>query len=111
MFIYGAIAAFGFLFLLIMLFVGEIFGAGHEVGAHDVSVEHGGADHGGGPNAFSAGIMVPFITAFGKGGVLARYYDLTHQVASGIGVYSGVVMAYMLYQIAKSLDSHPEVSE
>src|SRR5580765_262274 len=50
MLIYVAFAISGFLFLLAMLFVGEIFGADHEVGAHDVSVEHGGADHGGGPS-------------------------------------------------------------
>src|SRR5712691_7955946 len=37
MLIYGAIAVFGFLFLLVMLFVGEIFGGDHEVGAHDVT--------------------------------------------------------------------------
>src|SRR5712691_10840714 len=111
MLIYGAIAISGFLFLLAMLFVGEIFGADHEVGAHDVSVEHGGADHGGGPSVFSARIMASFLTAFGVGGVVARYYDLPHPAASGIGVLSGVVMSAMVYQFAKILYSQQASSE
>ena len=110
MFIYGAIAACGFLFLLVMLFVGEIFGADHEVSAHDVSVEHGGVDHGG-PSIFSARIMSSFLTAFGVGGVVARYYDLSHPAASGVGVASGVVMAGIVYQFAKVLYSQQASSE
>lgn len=111
MLIYGAIAAFGFLFLLVMLFVGEIFGADHEVGAHDVSVEHGDADHSGGPSVFGARIMSSFLTAFGVGGVVARYYDLSHPAASGVGVASGVVMAGIVYQFAKVLYSQQASSE
>jgi membrane protein implicated in regulation of membrane protease activity len=105
MLIYGAIGAFGFLFLLVMLFVGEIFGADHEVGAHDVSVEHGDADHSGGPSVFGARIMSSFLTAFGVGGVVARYYDLSHPAASG------VVMAGIVYQFAKVLYSQQASSE
>jgi membrane protein implicated in regulation of membrane protease activity len=105
MLIYGAIAAFGFLFLLGMLFVGEIFGGDHEIGAHDVAVEHGDVDQGGGPSIFSARIMASFLTAFGVGGVVARYYDLSHPAASGVGVVSGVVLAGIVYQFAKVLYS------
>lgn len=105
MLIYAAIAAFGFLFLLIMLFVGDIFGADHDVGGHDVSVDHGGADHSGGPGIFSARIMASFLTAFGVGGVVARYYNLPHPAASGVGVVSGVVMSGLVYQFAKLLYS------
>src|SRR5712691_1844178 len=101
MLIYGAIAAFGFLFLLVMLFVGEIFGADHDVGAHDVSVGHGDADHGGGPSIFSARIMSSFLTAFGVGGVVARYYGLSHPAASGVGVATGLVMSTIVFQFAK----------
>ena len=111
MLIYGAIAAFGFLFLLVMLFVGELFGADHEVGAHDVSGEHMDADHGGGPSIFSARIMAAFLTAFGVGGVVARYYDLPHPAASGVGVASGIVMASIVYQFAKFLYSQQASSE
>ena len=103
MIIYGAIAAFGFLFLIVMLFVGEIFGADHDVGAHDFS-EHGGADHGG-PSVFSARIMAAFLTAFGVGGVVGRYYGLGHPAASGVGVASGLVMSGLVYQFARLLYS------
>jgi membrane protein implicated in regulation of membrane protease activity len=111
MLIYGAIAAFGFLFLLVMLFVGEIFGADHEVGAHDVSVEHGDVDHSGGPSIFGARIMSSFLTAFGVGGVVARYYNLSHPAASGVGVASGIVMAGIVYQFARVLYSQQASSE
>src|SRR5262245_9978171 len=105
MLIYGAIALFGFLFLLVMLFAGEIFGGDHDVGGHDAALEHGDADHGGGPSIFSARIMSSFLTAFGVGGVVARYYDLSHPAASGIGVVTGIVMAGLVFQFAKLLYS------
>lgn len=111
MLLYGAIAAFGFLFLLIMLLVGEFFGADHEVGSHDVLVEHGDADHGGGPSVFSVRIMAAFLTAFGVGGVVARYYRLSHPAASGVGVAAGMVFAGVVYQFAKFLYSQQASSE
>src|SRR5712691_4119705 len=111
MLIYGAIAISGFLFLLAMLFVGEIFGADHEVGAHDVSVEHGEAGHGGGASIFSARIMASFLTSFGVGGVVARYYNLSHPAASGAGIVSGVAMSSIVYQFAKVLYSQQASSE
>ncbi|HEY3177084.1 MAG TPA: NfeD family protein [Candidatus Polarisedimenticolia bacterium] len=111
MLIYAAIGASGFLFLLIMLFVGELFGADHDVGAHDVSVEHGDTDHGGGPSVLSARVMASFLTAFGVGGVVARYYKLSHPVASGVGVVSGIVLAGIVYQFARILYSQQASSE
>jgi membrane protein implicated in regulation of membrane protease activity len=111
MLIYGAIAAFGLLILLIMLFVGEIFGGDHEISAHDLALDHGGADHGGGPSIFSTRIMASFLTAFGVGGVVARYYNLSHPAASGLGIVSGVVMAGLVYQFAKVLYSQQASSE
>src|SRR5918996_5604248 len=104
MILYGTIAAVGFLFLLIMLFVGELFGGDHEIGAHDVSVEHGDVDAGG-PSIFSARIMSAFVTAFGVGGVVARYYNLSHPASSGIGVVSGLVLSTIVYQFARFLFS------
>src|SRR5574341_1516577 len=100
MLIYGAIAAFGFLVLLVMLLAGDIFGADHEVGAHDMGVDHGDADHGGGPSVFSVRIMAAFLSAFGVGGVVARYYRLSHPAASGVGIVSGIVLAGIVYQFA-----------
>jgi hypothetical protein len=106
MLIYSAISVFGFLFLLVMLFVGEVFGD-HDLG-HD-----GGADHGdgGGPSVFSARIMAAFLTSFGVGGIVGRYYGLSHPAASGIGVAAGVIMSGLVYQFAKILYSQQASSE
>jgi membrane protein implicated in regulation of membrane protease activity len=105
MLIYAAIAAFGLLVLLVMLVAGDIFG-----GDHDVSHDLGGGDHGG-PSIFSVRIMASFLTAFGVGGVLARYYGLSHVVASGVGIASGVVMSGLVLQFAKILYSQQASSE
>jgi membrane protein implicated in regulation of membrane protease activity len=106
MLIYAAIGALGFLFLIVMLVVGEVFGD-HEFAGHEVSVD---TDHGG-PGYLSARVMAAFLTAFGVGGVVARYYGLSHPVASGIGVASGFVMAGIVYQFAKLLYSQQASSE
>ena len=108
MLIYAAIGAFGFLFLLVMLFVGEIFGADHDVGGHDISADHG--DHGG-PSILSARVMASFLTAFGVGGVVARYYNLSHPASSGVGVVAGFVMSTIVYQFARILYSQQASSE
>ena len=109
MLLYAAIAACGFLFLLALLFVGEIFGADHDLVGHDVSLEHG--DAAGGPSIFSARIMASFITAFGVGGVVARYYGMSHPAASGVGVVTGIVLAGIVFQFAKILHSQQASSE
>lgn len=111
MLIYAAVAAVGFLFLFVMLFVGEIVGGDHEIGSHEVSVEHADAALGGGPSIVSVRIMAAFLTAFGVGGILGRYYGLSHPAASGIGVASGVVMSAIVYQFAKLLYSQQASSE
>lgn len=110
MLIYAAIGTFGFLFLLVMLFLGDIGGGDHEIAGHEVSLGHGEADFGG-PSMFSARIMASFLTAFGVGGVVARYYSLPHPAASGIGVVAGVVMAGVVYQFAKILYSQQASSD
>jgi hypothetical protein len=107
MIIYAAIAVFGFLFLLIMLFVGELFGD-HDIGGHDGGVDHG---DGGGPSVFSARIMASFLTSFGVGGIVGRYYGLSHPASSGIGVAAGVVMSGLVYQFARILYSQQASSE
>jgi membrane protein implicated in regulation of membrane protease activity len=110
MLIYAAIGAIGFILLLGMLLVGEVFGGDHEVSAHDLTLDHADADVGG-PSLFSVRIMASFLTAFGVGGVVARYYDLPHPAASGIGVVAGIVMAGAVYQFAKLLYSQQASSE
>lgn len=110
MLIYAMIGAAGFILLLGMLLVGDVFGGDHEVGAHDVAVDHGGADAGG-PSLFSVRIMASFLTAFGVGGVVARYNDFPHPAASGVGVVAGIVMAGIVYQFAKVLYGQQASSE
>jgi membrane protein implicated in regulation of membrane protease activity len=110
MLIYAAIGIFGFLFLLVMLFLGDLGGGDHEIAGHEVSLDHGDADFGG-PSMFSARIMASFLTAFGVGGVVARYYSLPHPAASGVGIVAGVVMAGIVYQFAKILYSQQASSQ
>jgi hypothetical protein len=110
MIIYAAIGAVGFVFLLVMLFVGDV-GGDHDFAGHDVSIDHAdGGDHGG-PGIFSARIMAAFLTAFGVGGVVGRFYDLSHPASSGLGVVAGAIMAGLVYQFAKLLHSQQASSE
>jgi membrane protein implicated in regulation of membrane protease activity len=111
MLIYATIAFVGFVFLLVMLFVGELFGHDHDLGGHDGGIEHGDGDVGGGPSVFSSRIMAAFVTAFGVGGVVARYYNLSHPASSGVGIATGAVMAGLVYQFAKILYSQQASSE
>jgi membrane protein implicated in regulation of membrane protease activity len=110
MLIYAAIGAFGLLFLLVMLFVGDLFGGDHDVHVGDAS-DHGEVGHDGGPGIFSARIMASFLTAFGVGGVVARYYALSHPAAAGCGVVAGLAMSSVVYQFAKVLYSQQASSE
>lgn len=106
MLIYIAIAAGGLLILLAMLVLGDLFG-----GEHDLVHDAGGETDHGGPSAFSVRIMAAFLTAFGVGGVVARYYGLSHTAASGVGVACGIVMAAVVYQFAKVLYGQQASSE
>jgi membrane protein implicated in regulation of membrane protease activity len=111
MVIYAAIAVFGFLLLLVMLVAGEVFGGDHDIGAHEIAVEHGDFEHAGGPSVFSLRIMSSFLTAFGVGGVVARYYNLSHPAASGVGIVAGIIMSSLVYQFARILYSQQASSE
>src|SRR5262245_2843303 len=104
MLIYVAIGAFGFLFLMILLVMGDAAGGDHDVGGHDAGGGHADVDHSG-PGIFSARIMASFLTAFGVGGIVGRYYQLSHPAASGIGVAAGIVMSAVVYQFARVLYS------
>ncbi len=120
MLIYAVIGAVGFLILVLMLVVGEVFGGDHDLGGGDVGGDIGGdigADHAGefghegGPSIFSTRIMAAFLTAFGVGGVVARFFDLSHPAASGIGVACGLVFAGIVYQFARILYAQQSSSE
>src|SRR5262245_7478605 len=91
-----------------MLSAGDVVGGEHEITAHD-GIDHSGEF--GGPSVFSARIMASFLTAFGVGGVVARYYDLPHPAASGVGIVAGVVLSGLVYQFARILYSQQASSE
>lgn len=108
MLIYVAIGAVGFVLLAVMLVVGDLIGGDHEVATdHGLDVDGG---HGG-PGIFSVRIMAAFLTAFGVGGIIGRYYDLSHPASSGLGVLAGVIMAGAVYQFGKLLHSQQASSE
>lgn len=109
MFVYAAIGALGLLFLLAMLFMGDVFGGDHDFD-HGGDIGHDG-DFGSGPSFLSARIIFAFITAFGVGGVIGRYYNLSHPASSGIGILTGLLMAGAVYQFAKILYSQQASSE
>jgi membrane protein implicated in regulation of membrane protease activity len=106
--VYAAIGAVGLLFLLGMLVLGDIFGGDHDF-------DHGGFDHdtdfGGGPSFFSARMIAAFLTAFGVGGMIGRYYDLSHPASAGVGIVTGLVMSSVVYQFARLLYSQQASSE
>ena len=79
--IFLAIAAVGFLFLIITLVFGEVFDF-FDVD-HDVAY--------GGPGFFSSRVIAVFITALGCFGAIGTHYGLSPMAASGVGVASGVV--------------------
>ena len=90
--VFLAIASIGFLFLLLSLVFAEIFG---HLG--DVHFEHGG------PGFFSVRILSVFVTAFGGIGAVATHYGLSPVPASGVGLASGAIFAYLIYAFANFL--------
>jgi membrane protein implicated in regulation of membrane protease activity len=105
--IFLAIAAVGFLFLLISLVFGEIFE--HFDSGLDSDLEHGG------PGFFSTRVLSVFVTAFGGFGAIATHYGLGPLQASGIGALSGLVLATPVFYFARFLygqqassDSHTQ---
>lgn len=93
--VFLAIAAVGFLFLIVSLFFGGLFD--HFDGAFD-----GGVDHGG-PGFFSTRVISVFVTAFGAFGAIATHYGLDPLPASGIGFAGGVVLATPIVLFARFL--------
>jgi len=105
--VFLAIAALGFLFLLISLIFGEIFehfgdGADHDLD-HDM-------DHGG-PGFFSPRVMSVFITAFGGTGAIAAHYGASTLASSGIGAISGMLFATLIFYFAKFLYSQQATTQ
>jgi membrane protein implicated in regulation of membrane protease activity len=99
--VFLAIAAVGFLVLMISLFFGGI-----------LDYFDGGLDHDhGGPGFFSTRVISVFVTAFGAFGAIATHYDLGPLPASGIGFAGGVVLATPIFLFARFLYNQQASSE
>jgi membrane protein implicated in regulation of membrane protease activity len=93
--VFLAIAAVGFLFLLVSLVFGEIFD--HFDAGIDHDLGHGG------PGFFSSRVLSVFITAFGCVGAIATDYGFGPVPASAFGLISGLVFGGSVYAFARFL--------
>ena len=91
--VFLAIAAVGFLVLMLSALFGEMFDHLHF--DHDLDT--------GGPGFFSGRIMAVFVTAFGGFGAIATHYGLSPLPASGVGFAGGLVFASIIYFFARFL--------
>jgi len=101
--VFLAIAALGFVFLLISLIFGEIFEHLGTDLSHDL-------DHGG-PGFFSTRILSVFVTAFGGFGAIGAHYGLSTLASSGLGFVSGMFFASLIYAFARFLYGQQASSE
>ena len=99
--VFLAIAAVGFLFLIIALIFGEIF----DFFDHDTDVDIGG------PGIFSSRVIAVFITAFGGFGAIATRYGAGPLLASLVGVASGLVFGGVILMFARFLYNQQATSE
>lgn len=102
--VFLAIAAAGFLILLVTLFFGEIFDSDADGGPDDFGGE-------GGPGFFSSRVVSVFVTAFGGFGAVGTYYGLSMVPASTLGFASGLVFAGAIYIFARFLYSQQASSD
>jgi hypothetical protein len=99
--IFLAIAAVGFLFLIITLVFGEIF----DFFDHDFDIDHGG------PGILSSRVISVFITAFGAFGAIATNNGLSPGPASGVGLGSGLLFGGVIYMFLRFLYGQQATSE
>lgn len=99
--IFLAIAAIGFIFLIVTLVFGEIF----EFFEADTDFDHGG------PGFFSSRIIAVFITAFGCFGAIGTQYGMSAMSASGLGVASGLFFGGLIFMFARFLYGQQASSE
>ena len=100
--VFVAIGALGFLFLLISLFVGELFD-------HGADLVHG-FEHGG-PSFFSTRVLSVLVTAFGGTGAIATQMGAGIVTSSVIGGLSGVFFAGIIFAFARFLYSQQSSSD
>ena len=101
--VFLAIAAIGFVFMMISLIFGEIFDH------FDMSLDHD-MDHGG-PGFFSSRALGVFVTAFGGSGAIATQYGLRPLAASLVGLGSGFVFGGAVAMFARFLYGQQASSE
>lgn len=99
--VFLAIAAVGFLFLIVSLLFGEVSDLFHV----DTDVDHGG------PGFFSSRVIGVFITAFGGFGAFGIHYGLSTPAASALGLVSGAVFGAVIYSFARFLYGQQASSE
>jgi len=98
--VFLAIAAVGFLFLVISFLFGELFGHG-DVGAHGGDVH--GDTHGVG--FFNTRVVSVFITAFGGFGAIGVHLGYRTEISTLIGLVGGAVFGGIIYLFASFLYS------
>jgi hypothetical protein len=96
--IFLAIAAVGFLFLIISLLFGEIFGHG-DIGAHGGDV-HGDAH---GVGFLNLRVLSVFVTAFGGFGAIGVHLGYRTEISTAIGLVGGFVFGGVIYLFASFL--------
>src|ERR1700741_327278 len=104
--IFLAIAAAGFVFLIVSFLFGELFGHGDLVG-HDADV-HGDAQ---GVSFFSTRVLSVFVTAFGGFGAIGIHLGYGIEVATAIGLVGGIVFGALIYLFASFLYSQQASSD
>jgi membrane protein implicated in regulation of membrane protease activity len=108
--IFLAIAAIGFVFLVVSFAFGELFGHG-DIGGHDADF-HGDV-HGDihGVSVFSTRILSVFITAFGGFGAIGVHLGYRTEISTAIGLLGGVVFGTLIYLFASFLYSQQASSD
>ena len=96
--IFLAIAAVGFLFLIISLLFGEIFGHG-DIGAHGGDV-HGDAH---GVGFLNLRVLSVFVTAFGGFGAIGVHLGYRTEISTAIGLVGGFIFGGIIYLFASFL--------
>lgn len=111
--IFLAIAAIGFLFLVLSFAFGELFGHG-DFGGHDADVHgdvHGDLHGDHGVSFFSTRVLSVFITAFGGFGGIGVHLGYRIEIATGLGLVGGIVFGTLIYLFASFLYSQQASSD
>jgi len=98
--IFLAIAAIGFLFLMVSFVFGEVFGHA-DLGGHDADV-HGDVH---GISFLSTRVLSVFVTAFGGFGAIGIHLGYRIEISTTIGLAGGLLFGAMIYLFARFLYS------